>query len=365
MKQTWLSEGIRVVRSTDPDHKVTNRAARRIGLQVAALSAVMVFSGAVLIFGYLWFIARYDITQRHDPDIVWVAIEPDDLAEAAVVVMAGVIVLAGLGAMLFAGQAVKPLEESLRRQRNFIGDASHELRTPLAVLDARIQQLQMMADDDARLAPIISELRTDSRVMIEIVNDLLTSASVADVNVEPANLQTVIEQVRAELAPIAREHGVILTVSDNDPSSTGEVAVPDIPLRRSILALVDNAIAHSSKGKPVTIETSTERHWRVVRVVDEGQGITGIEPERVFERFARGDSDSGPQASRSSHGIGLSLVHDVVSRYGGTVEVERTGADGTVFQLRLPTPRNWKRYSWTNRSRPHVGLKIARRRDPE
>lgn len=328
------------MRSVDPDHNVTSRAARRIGLQVAALSAVMVFSGALLIFGYIWDIARYDTAQSHDPDIVWVAIEPDELAEAAVVVMGGVIVLAGLGAMLFAGQAVKPLEESLRRQRNFIGDASHELRTPLAVLDARIQQLQMMADEDVSLAPIISELRTDSRVMIDIVNDLLASVSVADANFEPADLRTAINEVSVELVPIAQKNGVTLIVSDRDPSASGVVAVPEVPLRRSIRALEDNAIAHSSKGKSVTIETSAEGHWRVVRVVDEGQGITGIASERVFERFARGDS--GSLGARSSHGIGLSLVHDVVSRYGGTVEVERTGADGTVFQLRLPTSRNWK-----------------------
>lgn len=78
-----------------------------------------------------------------------------------------------------------------------------------------------------------------------------------------------------------------------------------------------------------------ERGWAVIQVIDDGPGIQGISPTRVFDRFAHGTSSAND--TRTTHGIGLALVHDVVSRYGGTVKVERTGSEGTTFQLRLPT----------------------------
>ncbi len=327
----------------DPDQPVTRRAARRVGWQVAALSAFMVLAGAILLLGYLWLDSDHHRPKHHGDDTVWIAIDPENFLEVGVVVVVGVIVFAGLGAMLFARQAVKPLEESMRRQRNFIGDASHELRTPLAVLDARIQQLQFMSQDlapqdAAEIKPILADLRGDSQTMIEIVNDLLATVSESSKEFDPSDLRAAIKQVRSEMELLAQKSGVTLAVAEERlAKGTVLVGIPYLPLRRTLLALVDNAIRHSENRSVVTIEASTSGHWQVVRVIDQGQGITGIEPERVFERFVHGTA-SGDAGSpeRSSHGIGLALVHDVVTRYGGSVDVERTGENGTVFRLLLP-----------------------------
>lgn len=322
----------------DPDRVVSRRATRRVGLRVAALSAAMVLAGVLILLVFVWVDINRNASRRHGRGTIWVAIDPEDLLQVALIVTIGAIVLAGVGAMLFARQAVKPLEESLRRQRNFVGDASHELRTPLAVLDARIQQLQFMAEGSPDLQPVIAELRADSRAMIDIVNDLLASVSVSEADFEPADLRVAIEQVRREMALPAEESGVDLRVAESGlAKGSVRVGMPEVPLRGSLLALVDNAVGHTGAGGSVTVQAGTFGRWLVVRVIDEGQGIEGIAPERVFERFARGTSPAG--SDRASHGIGLALVHDVVSRHGGTVEVESTGPSGTVFRLLLPSIR--------------------------
>lgn len=329
----------------DPDRLVTRRAARRVGIQVAALSAFMVLAGVFMLMAFLWLDSehhdRYSRRGSGHDDTVWLAIDPEDVMEVGILVTIGVLVFAGVGAMLFASQAVRPLAESMRRQRNFIGDASHELRTPLAVLDARVQQAQILAASNPEMERVLSDLREDSQVMIDIVNDLLASVSEHEAEFEPADLRAVLSQVQQEALVVAETAEVRLMVNTSAlPKGSVLVDVPAIPLRRSLLALVENGIGHTGPGCEVVVEANPEGRWYVIRVTDQGHGITGIDPDRVFERFARGTPSSSEKTSpRPSHGIGLSLVHDVVSRYGGSVEVERTGGEGTVFRLLLPSLR--------------------------
>jgi signal transduction histidine kinase len=75
-------------------------------------------------------------------------------------------------------------------------------------------------------------------------------------------------------------------------------------------------------------------------VRDHGPGITGIEPSRIFDRFARsGDAVGGGGTTRTGFGIGLSLVRDTVERFGGSASVIETSRSGTVIELRLPAAR--------------------------
>lgn len=340
MRRLWLPRRFRSRAGTDPDHLVTRKAARRIALRVAVLSALMVLAGVFTLTAYLWWDSHNGQDYGFGHDTLVVAIDPEDVVPVILVVGAGAIVFAGLGALLFAGQAVKPLEESMRRQRNFIGDASHELRTPLAVLDARIQQAQLMAEDCPEIQPVLGELREDSEAMILIVNDLLSSVSNRVVDFDPTDLQAAIMQVRAEMSVVANTAGCKLIGTSLPGGRSVLVEVPEVPLKRSLVALIDNAIGHTEPGGVVQVETFPQGRWQIVRVIDQGHGITGIHPDRIFDRFSGGTTvKDGREVTRPSHGIGLSLVHDVVTRYGGSVEVEQTGTNGTTFRLRLPSAK--------------------------
>ncbi|OMH35266.1 hypothetical protein BGP79_01705 [Tersicoccus sp. Bi-70] len=309
------------------------RAAVRIGVRVAVLCAVLVFAGAALVFGYVWWKATTGGGREVGDHHVLVSLDPVDLAVAAVVLGIAAILLAGAAATLIARRAALPLAESLRRQRNFVADASHELRTPLAVLHARVQQLDLLVGEDPRLRPVVTELREDSRILVDIVDDLLQTTAGTAGGEPPASLAETMVRVGGDLRVLAAERGVTLDVEPADAL----VTLPAVPLQRCLTALTDNAIGHTPAGGRVLLSATVNARWAAVRVTDQGAGIRGISPDRVFERFAHGpgaDPAAGP--TRSTHGIGLALVHDVVGRHGGTVAVERTGADGTTFLLRLP-----------------------------
>lgn len=340
----------RCTRRADPDAVISRRMARKVGLSVALLSAVMVIAGAMVFFSYLWVDDRQSRgpggrddrwgSDPREPGLI-VRLDPEDVFEIVPLVGGSVILLAGLGAMLFARRAAKPLEESLRLQRNFVGDASHELRTPLAVLDARIQQAQLAAGSDEKMQQILGALRTDSQRMTQIVNDLLTDVS-QDADAQKLTpVVAVVRDVAEEIALVAAKRQIAVRLN-TQVSSAACVAVPHLMLRRSVTALTDNAVAHSPTGSAVQLDLSIEGRWVVLRVSDQGGGIIGIAPNRIFERFSRGaqatektEKLSDGAAKRSSHGIGLALVHDMAVGSGGSIRVERTGSDGTVMCLKL------------------------------
>ena len=105
-----------------------------------------------------------------------------------------------------------------------------------------------------------------------------------------------------------------------------------VGLSRCIVAVADNAIAHSPEGGQVTVSLGYHHHGdAAIRVSDHGAGIAD-DTERLFRRFARDDDGTAHQG----YGLGLALARDVASRYGGTVEVESTSTHGTVMLITLP-----------------------------
>lgn len=109
-------------------------------------------------------------------------------------------------------------------------------------------------------------------------------------------------------------------------------------LRRAVLALADNALAHTGSGGSIIIRTGTEGKQAVVCVADTGSGITDVDQARIFDRFVR---TSGPEGigGQRSFGIGLALVREIATAAGGSVEIDRTGPSGTTMKLRLPLAR--------------------------
>ena len=110
----------------------------------------------------------------------------------------------------------------------------------------------------------------------------------------------------------------------------------DTGLSRCLVAVLDNAIAHSPSGGTVDVTVSTGRTRRraataEIRVRDRGDGIGG-DPERLFRRFARDDDGTAHQG----YGLGLALARDVASRYGGTISVESSSPHGTTMLIALP-----------------------------
>ncbi|WP_432790511.1 HAMP domain-containing sensor histidine kinase [Brevibacterium sp. K11IcPPYGO002] len=353
-------------RPTDPDARLINATARRVALWITAAATALALIAAL---GALWVVFSRippgDLIQSGDQERT-LTISGLDILENGLIIAIGAVILAGVLALLITRRAVAPLVDALARQRRFVADASHELRTPLTVLDTRIQLLQRSVGPDSAQAETVAKLRSDSRTLITIVNDLLESVEVTPTaEAAPTSVPESIDSVVATMRLSAENRHVSLDIAEDAASAAALARNPDAPgtsadpltvampaasLNRCLLSLIDNALKHSPEKSTVRISTAADKRRISISVRDEGPGISGISSDRVFDRFARSsDARDGGGTSRTGFGIGLSLVQESVNRWGGTVEVAATSARGTTMTLNLPRPRS--RHLRTRRQR--------------
>jgi signal transduction histidine kinase len=261
------------------------------------------------------------------------------LSSLLVAGVAGVL-LAALVAAWLARRTVGPMAQTIAMQRRFVADASHELRTPLTLLSTRVQLLARRLRKDpgatSHLAEDVDGVLTDTRVLTEILDDLLASADTRATSVRtPVDLVPLVQDCVAAASATAAASGVTLTVSDD--AHPVVVLGASASLRRAVTALLDNAIDHATSAVDVRLR-DLRRHV-ALEVVDDGPGLAVEAIPELFDRFH--GSRSGPSEGRRHYGLGLALVADVAAQHDGRVSAEQRtdGTHGAVFLLSLPTER--------------------------
>jgi two-component system, OmpR family, sensor kinase len=321
----------------DSDTGAIRRASRVVGWQIAAAAtaivALVVTAAVVFIVGQS---QPTELLEKPRPGQSKIYVDSGDVLVALMVVGLVAIVIAGLLSWLAAARAVRPLGEALRMQRAFVADASHELRTPLSVLDARIQVLQRRLAPDDPHAEAVAEIRRDARGLIEVVNDLLLAAATQapQGEVEVIDVNPVVEAGVDAMRVLAETRRVRIDLHGSVPV---RARISAASINRCVVALLDNALSHSPDESTVTVTLRAAKNTFDLIVTDQGAGVQGIDPGRIFDRFAH-SSAQRPRAENQSgrFGIGLALVRDIAVRHGGTVTLRDTSPTGTTIALTLP-----------------------------
>ncbi|MEX5305031.1 ATP-binding protein [Kocuria sp. CPCC 205258] len=220
------------------------------------------------------------------------------------------------------------LQASDRAQRRFVADASHELRSPLATLTTTIE---VAASDPsgATWSEVAPVLRSQSRRMGQLVEDLLTLAKVDDAGLRLRTADTDLDEVVRE--EVARMR----------PASRHEVRVHVDPVRvrgdasrlqQVVRNLLSNAERHADTW--IAVSLVAEGDEAVVTVVNDGDRIAPEDRERVFERFVRLD-DSRTRDTGGS-GLGLAISREIVAAHGGTIGAGEDPEGRCRFEVRLP-----------------------------
>lgn len=245
------------------------------------------------------------------------------------------IVFMGLFAWWVTRKANQPMEQALRIQQGFVQDASHELRTPLSTLNSRIQLAERRLASGGDTAETLSHARRDIDVMNDVLSDLLAAAEATPLGT--GNATSEVEAACADALRLvsAQATGREVHLVSHVPSGL-TVKAEQTGLVRALVALLDNAIGYSPAGGTVMVtatkENSVGKKWVALRVADQGSGIPPEDQQRIFQRFARAASPG----TRKGSGLGLALVQDIATRFGGTIDLENTSSSGTTFILRLP-----------------------------
>ena len=271
---------------------------------------------------------------------------PHKAGRSRLLLSLGVAELAGIVASiavvtLLTRRSIRPLAEALALQRRFVADASHELRAPLTVLHTRIQLLARRFDDgDAQQTKEqIDALASDTRVLGEVIEDLLASASMTSDNAP----QDRIDLVHAR-ASGSREHGSARRNGRREPRRRSEWPAPvgdfvvlgsGSALRRAITSLIDNALAHEHRGGTIAVALRRHHDHVLIDVRDDGVGIDPGAIETLFNRFSHGKTHTAA-GDRPRYGIGLALVREIAHAHRGHITVAQTPGGGATFTLTIP-----------------------------
>lgn len=252
---------------------------------------------------------------------------------AALTVLAGLATLSLLG-FIYSGQAVKPAEESYRRQVEFTAIASHELKAPLSVITASSDALQTYPVDDTQRM-LLTNLTQVSGQMAHLVDDLLLLAR-SDVHSwqlrqEAVDVDTLLIECYEQYLPVAAAKGIALS-AELPEEPLNQVSGDAERLRQVLCALLNNAMEYTPEGGSVRLEGEARPKGVRLAVADSGPGIPDGEKARVFERFYRADA---MHTDRAHYGLGLSVAHELIRLHRGNIHVEDAKPHGARFVIEL------------------------------
>ncbi len=244
--------------------------------------------------------------------------------------------VAAAGGWLLAGRALRPIQEGMVRQRQFVADASHELRTPLSVIRASAELvLKRNPNLDPRSQEALRDIIFETDVTASLVEDMLFlarhDAQALHLELRQVDLAGLVADVARGFEAVASAKGLKLQV-DTEPC---RILADERRIRQLVAILLDNAVRYNDAGSFVRVWVSRGGDLVRIAVNDDGPGIDPRHLDRIFERFYRVDR----ARSGGGAGLGLAIAKGIAEAHGGYISVTSHLGRGTTFTVTIPVGR--------------------------
>jgi signal transduction histidine kinase len=223
------------------------------------------------------------------------------------------------------------LEGSFGQQRIFVSDAAHELKTSVAVVKSSIQLLSMKERTSAEYQIGLERCQTDCARMEELVQRMLTLATVEEGNLKQrisgdVPVMSVVRQVIEDLTPMAQLRDIRFESCGMEDI---RAAITKDRWTTVCTELLQNAIQHSPEGGVVSVKVALDATRVNIVVRNAGEPIATEILPHLFDRFYRGD----PSRARSTGGtgLGLAICRAIVEQTGGRISVQQ----GTEIEIQV------------------------------
>ena len=231
------------------------------------------------------------------------------------------------------------IADHLQKNREFVANAAHDLRSPLAAIQSSVEVTLEKSRSVNEYEELLYQITDEVHHLGQLVNQLLqlaeTEATETEIPLEPVPLAEIVIKTVEMFEPVAEESGVRLSF---EPAK--EIVVMGQPrqLRQVLTNLVDNAIKFTEKGGRVTIglDFDSKHEYGLMTVSDTGIGIPPEAVDRVFDRFYQVEKSRQRFGGKRGNGLGLSICQSIVQSNGGTIAVASQLGKGTTFSVSLP-----------------------------
>jgi len=184
----------------------------------------------------------------------------------------------------------------------------------------------------AQIIHIRSAANRVTEIIDSLISDAMADAHDITIRREPVDLVALLRDLVDANQPLAARKDQTITLAA--PATIDSLCDSD-RIREAIDNVLSNAIKYSPIGGRIDVGVDRRGDSAVIRVTDDGPGLSPEDTTRLFGRFQR--LSAKPTAGETSTGLGLSIVKRIVDLHGGTVTAESAGPSGTTFVIAIPS----------------------------
>jgi len=253
------------------------------------------------------------------------------------------LALAWIGLLIAATAAAVTLYSVIalsERRAAFVAAVTHELRTPLTTFRMYAEMLASGMVPHDKQPTYLETLRSEADRLAHLVDNVLQYARLErggnQAHRETLGVVALVDRMSSRLASRAEQAGLELKATIAPATGPKRMSVDAAALEQILFNLIDNACKYAAHGADLRLHLDVEHSPSgiVWRVRDHGPGIPAAGQRRLFQPFSKTVQEAA--ASAPGVGLGLALSQRLARELGGTLRLERSGGDGTVFSLTLP-----------------------------
>ena len=221
---------------------------------------------------------------------------------------------------------------------DFINNMTHEFKTPIATINLALDAIKnpKIIDDNEKVMRYLQMIRDENKRMHAQIENILRISKLEKRELDIQKEKTEIN----ELVEIALDH-VMLIIEDREGEARLHLnAVRDTALvspmhfTNVLVNILDNAIKYSIQAPQIDIYTENVKDFILIRIQDQGSGMSKVAQKRIFEKFYR--EHTGDLHNVKGHGLGLAYVKQIIDDHNAHIYVESEKGKGSTFVIKLP-----------------------------
>lgn len=241
-----------------------------------------------------------------------------------------------VGSVWLVLRAIRNEMRAAQQQRDFLNAVTHELRSPIASARLYLESMLLGRTDEQRTERYLRHAHEDLQRLGNMVEDLLASQRSSRIGISlektACDLVDLVSGPVGTLAPAYESKGAKVELHTNGPVP---VLADQGAIERIVDNLLSNAVKYGGDEPHIEITVSAIGDRAVLSVRDHGVGLSGADPERIFEPFVRGGNEN--VRTQRGVGLGLSIVRDLADALGGKVSAQ-DGLPGGGTDIRVSFP---------------------------
>ena len=239
--------------------------------------------------------------------------------------------------------AAKKAEAANRAKTEFLQRMSHDIRTPINGICGMVDMADHYADDVEKQAEYREKVKSASRLLLEMLNDVLDMSKLesGEVVLEeiPLNLGSIFEEVLVVIGQMAADQNIRIMWEEKEIIHRNLIGSPS-HVKRILMNILSNAVKYNKENGDIYIScreiVSEQPEMMTMEFVcrDTGIGMSEAFQKQIFEPFSQ--EDNGSRTKYAGTGLGMPITKKLVEKMGGTISFESKEGAGTTFVIRIP-----------------------------